>query len=160
MHNNDDTKLGLLRAGWPRSPLGRKAWPSAPALRRTVTVTLVLLAGALALRSGTAPHLPPTTGAMVGLTTGQSGMEAVAVRPSNPGVVNLLHPGTRVDVIVASPDGQRQAVGPHDGTVLAMPAEDPTQPQGGRLIVIELPRPEAVEVAEVSLRQAVTVTLR
>jgi pilus assembly protein CpaB len=101
-----------------------------------------------------------------GLASGVPGSSAVPVRLADPGVADLLHPGVRVDVITTDPDQTDDAL-PASSALLASGAivltvrdADSAPGQHGRLVVLALPENLATQVAAVSLRQPVTVTLR
>lgn len=90
----------------------------------------------------------------------------VPVRLSDPGVAELLHPGSTVDVVSG---GEREA-GPvvlaERATVVTVLDEEATGvglaggAQRGRLVVVLLPRDAATRVAAASLTQPLAVTLR
>lgn len=71
-----------------------------------------------------------------------SGTEAVPVRLADPGAAALLHPGDRVDVLVAHGDGSTAAdVAPADGAASgAAPAADATV-VAGDVAVLSVPPP-------------------
>jgi pilus assembly protein CpaB len=91
---------------------------------------------------------------------------AVPVRLADPAVAELLHPGTRVDVVTLDPDRQTDPVLASDATVLAVHAPAAADDGGGaagqrgQLVVLALPVGSATQLAAASLRQPVTVTLR
>lgn len=103
------------------------------------------------------------------LTAHTPGAAAVPVRLADPAVAELLHPGTRVDVVTLDPDRQADPVLANDATVLAVRAADASAGadattsvtgQRGQLVVLALPEAYATQLAAASLRQPVTVTLR
>jgi pilus assembly protein CpaB len=106
------------------------------------------------------------------LASGDPSAAAVPVRLADAGVAELLHPGTRVDVVALEERSQRDAVLATDAVVLTVrPAgsgagSSPGASVGsaggdhGRLVVVALARAAATKVAAVSLGQPVTVTLR
>ncbi|MBP2321008.1 Flp pilus assembly protein CpaB [Kibdelosporangium banguiense] len=85
------------------------------------------------------------------LAAGLPDASAVPVRLADPGVADLLVPGSKVDIV--APD---QAVLASDATVVTV---RPGSAQG-RLVVVALPRDIAPRVAAASLTREVTVTLR
>jgi Flp pilus assembly protein CpaB len=97
------------------------------------------------------------------MSTSDPNAASVPVRLSDPGIAELLHPGTRVDVVTssevdaASPTAQVLA---SDAMVMAVRGQDSASSQHGPLVVLALPRQFATQVAAASLHQSVTVTLR
>ena len=96
------------------------------------------------------------------LLTGDADVAAVPVRLADPGLAELLPPGSRVDVVGAKPGG-----GTDDHPVLASDAVVVTAHRPadsgadrGPLVVLALPRDAAARVAAAALRGTVTVTLR
>ncbi|MBM7771709.1 Flp pilus assembly protein CpaB [Actinokineospora baliensis] len=75
---------------------------------------------------------------------------AVPVRLPDGEVADLLYPGVRVDVVTGDHD-----VLARDAAVVAVRGSD-----GGSLVLLALPRAEAVEVAAAALTDPVAVTLR
>lgn len=88
-----------------------------------------------------------------------SGVEAVPVRLADAGVAELLHAGSRVDLIATGPD-EGSTVLAENGTVLLVPAGRGDTANRGRLIMVALPTHAAVQVAAMSLQRELTVTLR
>ena len=94
------------------------------------------------------------------LTSGDSDAVAVAVRLADPAVAELLHPGSRVDVVTAG-DGQAAAgVLATDATVLMVRAGPSGTGDQGRLVVLAVRRDAATGVAAAGLHDPVAVTLR
>ncbi|OLR90312.1 hypothetical protein BJP25_02910 [Actinokineospora bangkokensis] len=85
------------------------------------------------------------------------GAAAVPVRPADPALSALLRPGSRVDVVAPADASSAARVVADDAVVLAV---RPDEPDTGPLLLLGLPRTAAHEVAAVSLRGPVTVTLR
>ncbi|SDN40486.1 SAF domain-containing protein [Allokutzneria albata] len=96
--------------------------------------------------------------ALTGLVTGDAQAAAVAVRPADPGVADLLRAGSRVDVIT-----QDSAVLAEDAAVLAVRSENEGRSvahRADRLVVLALTREDATKVAAAALTRPVAITLR
>ncbi|PPK70383.1 SAF domain-containing protein [Actinokineospora auranticolor] len=93
---------------------------------------------------------PETTAAAAGPDAA-----VVPVRVAEPGVVALLRPGARVDVLAAGKDVHHPAVLARDASVVSVrPGAE------GDLALLALPREAATEVAAAALTRAVALTLR
>ncbi|WP_086820104.1 SAF domain-containing protein [Allokutzneria sp. NRRL B-24872] len=95
---------------------------------------------------------------LTGLVTGDANGAAVAVRPADPGVADLLRAGSRVDVIA-----QESAVLAEDAVVLAVRGEKDARGlanRAERLVVLALTREDATRVAAAGLTRPVAITLR
>ncbi|MCP3800277.1 hypothetical protein NLX83_13515 [Allokutzneria sp. A3M-2-11 16] len=93
-----------------------------------------------------------------GLLTGDVHAAAVAVRPADPGVADLLRAGSRVDVIT-----QESTVLAEDAAVLAVRGENEGRGvanRADRLVVLALTREDATRVAAAALTRPVAITLR
>lgn len=78
-------------------------------------------------------------------------------------LADLLHPGSRVDVVAAAPDAGEISVVAHDAVVLLVPppaGDVGPEPNRGRPVVVALPPDRATQVAGFSLQRQLTVTLR
>ena len=101
-----------------------------------------------------------------GRLAGRPGDAAVPVRLDDPEVARLLAPGSRVDVVTPSADGDRPVVLAMDAAVLTVVAAEadvgagPGQGARGRLVLVALPRADAARVASAALSEQVAVTLR
>ena len=130
----------------------RRGWPRAIAVRRIVAVALVLLAAVLALRPGVArgEAAPPVL------------VASVPVRLADPGLADLLPPGSRVDVIAAETSGHAadHPVLASDAVVVRTHRPAESDVDRGPLVVLALPRDAAARVAAAALHGIVTVTLR
>jgi pilus assembly protein CpaB len=90
----------------------------------------------------------------------------VPVRLSDPGIAELLHPGSTVDVVSVGDRDAAPTVLAERATVVTV-LDEPRQTLGnagrsqrGRLVVVVLPRHAATGVAAASLSQPLTITLR
>ncbi|GAA3992532.1 SAF domain-containing protein [Allokutzneria multivorans] len=95
---------------------------------------------------------------LTGLATGDVNGAAVAVRPADPGVADLLRAGSRVDVIA-----QESTVLAEDAVVLAVRGENDghrAANRANRLVVLALTREDATRVAAAGLTRPVAITLR
>ncbi|RCW43698.1 Flp pilus assembly protein CpaB [Halopolyspora algeriensis] len=98
------------------------------------------------------------------ITTGHDDHAAVAIRPADPAVAGLIHPGREVDVIAAARSGQPDILAERAPVLVVHSAAD--EPAGtrpgarGQVIVVGLPQDRAAAVASAALTKAVTVTLR
>lgn len=97
------------------------------------------------------------------------GLIAVPVRVADPGAVELLAPGNRVDILAASghDDLQQQPARTgsavevvRDRPVLALPAESGQGGEGGALILIAAEPAEARELAGHSAAARLSITIR
>jgi hypothetical protein len=80
---------------------------------------------------------------------------------SDPGVADLLRPGSRVDVVASGPDRDGVSVLAADAVVVTVRhSEGKSGAPGGRLVLVALPREAATRVAAASLGEPVAVTLR
>ncbi|MEO6083854.1 MAG: SAF domain-containing protein [Umezawaea sp.] len=86
----------------------------------------------------------------VRLTSADPDSTSVAVRLADPGVAEMLRPGSRVDVVGAGAEVLAEGA-----TVRAVREAKPD-----RLVVLGLSRKNAVRIAAVSLEQPLAVTLR
>lgn len=94
------------------------------------------------------------------LASGDPNAAIVPVRLADPGVADLLHPGTRVDVVTLDPQQDTTELLATNATVVTVRGEERPADHHGRLVVIALPHDVAAKVAAYSLKQPVTVTLR
>jgi Flp pilus assembly protein CpaB len=97
-------------------------------------------------------------------TPGDPGRSIVPIRVADPAVGDLLHPGTRVDVITAGDGGHQVLADLATVTAVTNPTAG-SLPTGderdkGRLVLLELPADAAAKVAAASLGGPVAVTLR
>lgn len=93
------------------------------------------------------------------LTGGGDGRAAVPVRLADPAIAELLQPGQQVDIITTDPDtGPGSVLAERAPVISVRPAGKGRE--GGRLVVVRLPRQRASAVAAASLSRSVTVTLR
>jgi pilus assembly protein CpaB len=140
----------LVPAGALRAPADADGRVIAGAARAGEPLTDVRLAG------------PDATGRLAG----RPGDAAVPVRLADPEVARLLGPGSRVDVVTPSPEGDRPVVLASDAAVLTVVAAEadagvgPGQGSRGRLVLVALPRADAARVASAALSEQVAVTLR
>lgn len=89
------------------------------------------------------------------------GTAAVPVRLGDPGVAELVRPGSRVDVVASGgTDGGPGTVLARDAVVLLVPPVGPDTSGKGRLVLVALPLETATQVAGNSLERQLTVTLR
>ncbi|MEP9362222.1 SAF domain-containing protein [Nocardioides sp. CN2-186] len=105
---------------------------------------------------------PVTDVRLVGpaLTDGYPGLTAVPVRLPDPGMVDLLSVGDRIDLVSADPQGGGASVVAHDVPVLAVPdgpAEASATGLTGRLVVVGADPSEVARIADASVRTFVTV---
>lgn len=149
-------------------PLPSAAVPDG-ALRDPAAATGRVLGGAV--RRGQ----PITDVALVGrelteLATGTPDAAAVPLRLPDAGIADLLHPGSRVDLVSTPVEGSAD-LDDHDHTeepnvlaagavVLAVrpPGAGPADRE--RLVLVGLPRTEAARVALASLSRTIAITLR
>lgn len=136
---------------WPRelAPAGALAEPAAAtgrvlagAARTGEPITDVRLAGAHA-RAG-------------------PGAAAVPVRLADPGVADLVGPGSRVDVVGTDESTGAPVVLAADAAVVTvLPADSgPVGRAGGRMILVSMPRDQATRVAATSVVGGLAITLR
>jgi len=103
---------------------------------------------------------------LVALQAPNGDAATVPVRLSDPDVAELLHPGSKVDVVSADERNAEPTVLAEQATVVTVLDEPrstfgkPGRSQQGRLVVVVLPRQAATRVAAASLSQPLTVTLR
>jgi Flp pilus assembly protein CpaB len=95
---------------------------------------------------------------------GDPGRSVVPIRVADPGVGDLLHPGSRVDVVAAGESG-RQVLADLATVVAVTNSASGSPPAAGerdrgRLVLLELPADAAAKVAAASLGGPVAVTLR
>ncbi|HEX7661640.1 MAG TPA: Flp pilus assembly protein CpaB [Pseudonocardiaceae bacterium] len=103
--------------------------------------------------------------AATGLSASDPDAASVPVRLADPGIADLLRPGSRVDVVTSgatSPDQvspQTQLLA-SDASVVAVLGKDNSAGQRGCLVVLALPRTVATRVAVAALDRPIAVTLR
>ncbi|WP_181188243.1 SAF domain-containing protein [Actinopolyspora mortivallis] len=88
-------------------------------------------------------------------TAGDEDRAAVAVRPAETAVTELLHPGGHVDV-VTNRRGRTEVLAERATVVSVSPENEESDP----LVVLGLDRTRAARVASARLRDALTLTLR
>ncbi|HVV13826.1 hypothetical protein [Amycolatopsis sp.] len=94
------------------------------------------------------------------------GEATVPIRLADPAVAGLLAPGMRVDVVTAETEPQSRKVLAGMATVIDVrsPPDSGGRLLGGTdkgpLVLISVPAERAIEVAALSLRNPVAVTLR
>lgn len=96
-----------------------------------------------------------------GLLDGYAGRVAAPVRVADPGAAGLLAVGDLVDLVAVAPDGGPAAVVAEAAPVVAVPArraEDDLV--GGALVVVAVPEPVALALAEAAVRSVLSVVLR
>lgn len=139
-------------------------------IRRALAVGLLLLAAALALRPAAAPATSAEparmrAGPAIPLS-GVPGLSTVPVHLADASVASLLSPGMRVDVVAADDGYSARKVLASMATVVDIrsPPESASRLTGteskGPLVLIAVPAGIAPEVAAMSLRNPVAVTLR
>ncbi|NIH87072.1 hypothetical protein [Amycolatopsis granulosa] len=146
-----------------RLRLGGRRWHR---LRKLVAAGLLITAAVLAARpDGAEPRAAPPPPSAPAPFTGDLALAAVPVRLADTGVAALLMPGMRVDVITVDESAQARKVLASMATVLTV--RSPPAAAGrlagardGPLVVLSLPEETAREVAALSLRNPVAVTLR
>jgi pilus assembly protein CpaB len=133
----------LAPAGALREPAAAEGRMLIGAVRAGEPLTDVRLSGAAALGSG-------------------PGTAAVPVRLADPGVAQLLAPGSRVDVVgLADPNGSPVVLAPDAAVLAVLPAEESRAgPARGRLILVAMPRELATRVAAASVSDQLAITLR
>jgi hypothetical protein len=146
-----------------RPRFGGRRWNR---LRKLVATALLIAAAVMAGRPDAAEPraAPPPPSAPIPFT-GDLALAAVPVRLTDTGVADLLSPGMRVDVVTFDESEQTRKVLASMATVLTV---RPPPTSGGRLagaahgplVVLSLPEETAREVAALSLRNPVAVTLR
>lgn len=137
------------------TPLPTELLP-AGALRDVAAVRGKILAG------GARRGEPLTDVRVVGtelarLTTGNDNSAAVPVRLADPGVGELLHPGSQIDVITPGSSGTPAATTTAASVIAVRP---PSDQQRERLVVVALPQEKATQVATAALNKSVAITLR
>lgn len=136
--------LDLAPAGSMRAPPDAAGRVLIGAVRAGEPLTDVRVSGAAALGSG-------------------PGTAAVPVRLADPGVAQLLAPGSRVDVVgLADPNGSPVVLAPNAAVIAVLPAEEGGRvgPTRGRLILVAMPRELATRVAAASVSDQLAITLR
>ncbi|TVT51630.1 hypothetical protein FNH05_14360 [Amycolatopsis rhizosphaerae] len=137
--------------------------------RRVLAAGMFVLALVLALRpSAPTPALAESDAARAGpesVLRAAPGFSLVPIRLADPGIAQFVSPGSRVDVITLDAAARTRKVLAGLASVAAIrpPPEDGRLPGGegkGPLLLISLPAEVATEVAALSLRSPVTVTLR
>ncbi|MBN6034718.1 SAF domain-containing protein [Amycolatopsis sp. 195334CR] len=106
---------------------------------------------------------PLTDVRLVSPSHGPPGTSTVPIRLADPGIAELLHPGTRVDVVAADPHQQRQlASAVTVVTVVTSGGESKARPNSakGPLVLVAVPSEVATPLASAALDRPVTVTLR
>jgi len=97
-----------------------------------------------------------------GLADGHPGLTAVPVRLPDAGMVGLLAPGDRIDLVAADPQGTGARVVATGVPVLAVPGADSDAANGavaGRLIVIgAADEAEVTRIADAAVREFLTFT--
>jgi pilus assembly protein CpaB len=103
---------------------------------------------------------------LVALQAPSGDTATVPVRLSDPDVAELLHPGSKVDVVGVGERSGEPTVLAEQATVVTVLDEQrssfgqPGRAQQGPLVVVVLPQQAARRVAAASLSQPLTVTLR
>ncbi|MDQ0379074.1 hypothetical protein [Amycolatopsis thermophila] len=147
-----------LRTRW-----GGRRWHR---LRKLVAASLLITAAVMAARPDAAePRAEPPPPSAPLPFTGDLSSAAVPVRLADTGVAELLSPGMRVDVVTLDQTEQLRKVLASMAIVLTVrppPASAGRLPGAGNgpLVVLSLPEETAREVAALSLRNPVAVTLR
>lgn len=105
---------------------------------------------------------PVTDVRLVGpaLTDGYPGLTAVPVRLPDPGMVDLLTVGDRIDLVSADPHGGGATVVASDVPVLAVPdgpAEASATGLTGRLVVVGAEPADVARIADASVRTFITI---
>ena len=99
-----------------------------------------------------------------GLVDGLPGLVAVPVRIGDPGAVDLLRVGDRVDVLAADPQGRSPAqLVAADALILAIPrtrADQVPGPLSGALVVLAVPEQTARDLATAGVSSFLSVLLR
>ncbi|SFT47379.1 Flp pilus assembly protein CpaB [Actinopolyspora lacussalsi subsp. righensis] len=126
------------------------------ALRQRERVTGEVLARA-ARRGEPLTDLSLLDDPLTELTTGGETEAAVAIRPADEAVAELLHPGLRVD-IVGGRSGNTRILAERATVVAVHPSEGDAE--GDTLVVVGLERRRAADVAAATLHESVTMTLR
>lgn len=138
--------------------------------RRVLAAGLLVVAAVIAARptaAGPAPPRPTPAPASSGTAiTAGPGFATVPIRLADPGVAELLGQGTRVDVVAAEAAEPSRKVLASMATVVDVRSPPTasghllTAEGSGPLVLISVPVEVAVQVAALSLRNTVTVTLR
>ena len=114
--------------------------------------------------SGAAAAGEPITAArLLGEKQSRAGTSTVPIRLADPGVAELLEPGTRVDVVTLAAESEKGRVLAGGVTVLTV-TDDPAAGRaaggdGGPLVLLAVPGDTATGLAAAALKQPVTVTL-
>lgn len=96
-----------------------------------------------------------------GLLDGYPGLVAAPVRVADPASVRLLAVGDRVDLLAVSPDGGAAEVVAEGAPVVAVPgATTDDGLVGGALVVVAVPEPDALVLAEAAVRSVLSVVLK
>ncbi|GLY64203.1 hypothetical protein [Amycolatopsis taiwanensis] len=138
--------------------------------RRVLAAGLLVVAAVIAARptaAGPAPPAPAPVSAPSGAAiTAGPGFATVPIRLADPGVAELLNRGTRVDVVATEGGEPSRKVLASMATVVDVRSSPPAAgnlfpaESSGPLVLISVPVEVAVQVAALSLRNPVTVTLR
>ncbi len=94
------------------------------------------------------------------LSDGYPGLTAVPVRLPDPGMVDLLTVGDRIDLVSADPQGGGASTVASDVPVLAVPdgpAEASATGLTGRLIVVGADPADVARIADASVRTFITI---
>lgn len=94
------------------------------------------------------------------MATGDPDTVSVAVRLADPAVAELLHPGSRVDVVTAGDGQTAPGVPATDATVLMVRTGALKPGEQGQLVVLAIRKDRATGVAAAALHDPVAVTLR
>ncbi|WP_016701321.1 hypothetical protein, partial [Actinoalloteichus spitiensis] len=112
--------------------------------------------------AGRVPLIPVQAGEVLTearfAATETPGHVAVPVRPHDPAVVELVHPGARVDLVSSEAGGAGHVLAT-DVTVVSVVATDGTATQGS-FVVVALPEALGHQVAAATLNTRITITLR
>ncbi|WP_236808260.1 SAF domain-containing protein [Amycolatopsis albispora] len=105
---------------------------------------------------------PLTDVRLVSPSHGPPGTSTVPLRLADPGVAELLHPGTRVDVVAANEHRRQLASAVTVVTVVTSAGESRSRPHSakGPLVLVAVPSEAATPLASAALDGPVTVTLR
>lgn len=138
--------------------------------RRVLAAGLLVVAAVIAARpsaAGPAPPRPTPVPAFSGAAIAAGpGFATVPIRLADPGVAELLGRGTRVDVVAAEAAEPSRKVLASMATVVDVRSPPPagghllSADSSGPLVLISVPVDLAAQVAALSLRNPVTVTLR
>lgn len=137
--------------------------------RRLLAAGLFVFALVLALRPAAASPAPAVSeAARAGPDSSlraEPGFSLVPIRLADPSITQFVGPGSRVDVITldTAVHGRKVLAGMATVAAIRAPPEDGRLASGeskGPLVLISLPAEAATEVAALSLRSPVTITLR